>query len=138
MLDHKTDGQSTSRSEVTTIEQPAVVLLPESDVPKGEVDTLADSPFIERIIQLRGGEWLELRDNSGAVLRCKLATIVQPGNLYVFVNRKGMKVCERSRNALALALQGDELKLIDESEVFDRALQLVLADLQRSEERQAS
>lgn len=138
LLDHKTDGQSTSRSEVTTIEQPAVVLLPESDVPKGEVDTLADSPFIERIIQLRGGEWLELRDNSGAVLRCKLATIVQPGNLYVFVNRKGMKVCERSRNALALALQGDELKLIDESEVFDRALQLVLADLQRSEERQAS
>ena len=138
LLDQNTDEPSGSTVEIATIEQPAVVLLPESDVPPGEVDTLADSPFIERIIQLREGQWLELRENSGARLRCKLATIVQPGNLYVFVNRKGMKVCERSRNALALALQADELKLIDESEMFERALQSVTVTLQRTQERQAS
>jgi len=137
-LDQSADESSARRTDISTIEQPALVLLPVSDVPPGEVDTLADSPFIERIIQLREGQWLELRENSGALLRCKLATIVQPGNLYVFVNRKGMKVCERSRNALALALQADELRLIDDSEVFERALKSVIVDLQRVQERQAS
>lgn len=125
-------GVSTVISDaVSTIEQPAIVLLPEEDAVSGELETLADSQFIEKIIQISEGQWVELRENSGSLLRCKLATIAQPGNRYVFVNRKGMKVCERTRNALALALQADELHLIDETEMFDRALESVIGDLQR-------
>jgi len=137
-LDGKAADPREAELEITTIEQPAIALLPQADTPPGEVETLADAPFIERVIRLAEGQWLELRENSGAVLRCKLATIVQPGNLYVFVNRKGLKVCERSRNTLALALQADELQLIDESELFDRALITIIDDLAQTRERQAS
>jgi len=56
---------------------------------------------------------------------------VQPGNRYVFVNRKGMKVCERSRNALALALEAEELNLLAGSQMFDRALESVIGSLQQ-------
>ena len=59
---------------------------------------------------------------------------MQPGNRYVFVNRKGMKVCERTRNALALALQGEDMNLLDESEMFDRALESVIGNLQRMQD----
>jgi len=131
LIDEQQVDAEVTRSAITTTKQQAIVLVPEEDAPPGELETLADTQFIEKIIKLSEGQWLELRENNGTLLRCKLATIVQPGNRYVFVNRKGMKVCERSRNALALALQADELHLIDESEMFDRALESVIGNLQR-------
>ena len=116
-------------------EQPELVLVPEADAPPEELENLADPQFVEKIIQLSEGQWVELRDNSDTLIRCKLATIVQPGNRYVFVNRKGMKVCERTRNALALALEAEAMNLLDESEMFDRALESVIGNLQRLQDQ---
>jgi len=81
-------------------------------------------------MQFSEGQWLELRDDSAALVRCKLAIIAQPGDRYVFVNSKGMKVCERSRNALALALQNEQLNVIDGTDTFERALESVVGELQ--------
>ncbi len=112
-------------------EQPELILVQEADAPPAEFENVADPQFVEQIIQISEGQWVELRDNAGALIRCKLATIVEPGNRYVFVNRKGMKVCERSRNGLALALEAEDMNLLDTSEMFDRALESVIGNLQR-------
>lgn len=111
-------------------EQPTRELVPQENPPAGESSTLAHPQFVKKISEMSEGQWLELRDDSAALLRCKLAIIAQPGDRYVFVNSRGMKVCERSRNALALALQNDQLHVIDGTDTFERALESVVGELQ--------
>jgi hypothetical protein len=87
--------------------------------------------YIEQIGKLREGNWVELRQGSGELLRCKLSTIIEPGGRYIFVNRRGMKVAERSRRGLAVELKRDSLTILEESQVFDRALQAVIGNLRQ-------
>ena len=68
-------------------------------------------------------------------IRCKLSAIIQPGDRYVFVNRRGMKVADYGRMELARRLEAKELTLLDESQVFDRALQAVVGNLRNMQSR---
>jgi hypothetical protein len=86
--------------------------------------------FVEKINSLSEGAWVEIHQEQG-VLRCKLATIVKPGDRYVFVNRRGMKVAEKTRMELARELQDDRLVMLNDSQVFDRALQAVIGNLRQ-------
>lgn len=81
--------------------------------------------------QLNVGGWIEVTEADKPALRCKLTTIVEPGMRYVFVNRRGMKVAEYGRLELAELAAADALTLLDESEVFDRALQAVVGNLRK-------
>jgi hypothetical protein len=87
--------------------------------------------YIEQVGKLREGSWVELAQASGELLRCKLSAIVEPGGRYVFVNRRGMKVAERSRRGLAVELKRGTLTVLEESQVFDRALQAVIGNLRQ-------
>ena len=49
----------------------------------------------------------------------------------MFVNRRGMKVAEKSRMELARDLQDDRLVVLNDSQVFDRALQAVIGNLRQ-------
>jgi hypothetical protein len=104
----------TSPSEVETIES----VEPEPDM-------------IREINRLTEGVWVELTLENGQKMRCKLAAIVQPGSKYIFVNRRGMKVAERTRMALAVELKRKSLLILDESQVFDRALEAVIGNLRQ-------
>lgn len=85
--------------------------------------------FLEQINQIVEGVWVEMKEDDGELLRAKLSTIVQPGDKYVFVNRRGMKVAEKNRMSLAILLKESRLKILNESQVFDRALQAVIGNL---------
>ena len=84
-----------------------------------------------RLKLIHEGTWVEIRQEEDRLLRCKLATVTQPGDHYVFVNRRGMKVLEKSKGELAELIEAKQLKLIDESQVFDRALQSVIGNLRQ-------
>ncbi|MEM8768712.1 MAG: DUF1631 domain-containing protein [Pseudomonadota bacterium] len=99
------------------------------DVPEEAADI--EPEYLEQIGKLREGGWVELTQPSGEVLRCKLSTIIEPGGRYIFVNRRGMKVAERSRRGLAVELKREGLKVLEESQVFDRALQAVIGNLRQ-------
>ncbi|MEM7101324.1 MAG: DUF1631 domain-containing protein [Pseudomonadota bacterium] len=86
--------------------------------------------FLSCLNQINEGTWVEIKEEN-SILRCKLATVTQPGNIHVFVNRRGMKVLERNRIQLATLLREEKLKIIDESQVFDRALQNVIGSLRK-------
>ncbi|MEE8244584.1 MAG: DUF1631 domain-containing protein [Pseudomonadales bacterium] len=95
-------------------------------------ETVAPEPeFLDQIEALSEGVWIELEKSPGDRIRCKLATIVQPGDLYIFVNRRGMKVAERTRMGLAVDLKRGALNVLQESQVFDRALQAVIGNLRQ-------
>ena len=80
----------------------------------------------DKIARLREGSWVEFLDEQN---RLKLTTIIEPGGKYIFVNQRGMKISEKSRIALAILLEAKRLVILDESQVFDRALQSVIGNL---------
>ncbi len=78
------------------------------------------------------GSWFEMQGEAGQKYRCRLAAIIKATGKYIFVNRSGMKVAEETRNGLALALQSGRLRLLDDSMLFDRALESVIGNLRAS------
>ena len=94
-------------------------------------DVEVEATYLEQVGKLREGSWVELTQQSGEVVRCKLSTIIEPGGRYIFVNRRGMKVAERSRRGLAVELKRETLNILEESQVFDRALQAVIGNLRQ-------
>lgn len=112
------------------------------DIVLSTIEEVSDADLhpdtVNELKALTEGAWVELSEGDGAPIRCKLATVTQPGHNYVFVNKRGMKVAEKNRLQLAGLLEKDCLRLIDESQVFDRALQSVISnlrDMQRNRPR---
>jgi hypothetical protein len=96
------------------------------------VETVEPEPeMVREINRLTEGVWVEVTHEDGEKMRCKLAAIVQPGGKYIFVNRRGMKVAERNRMALAVELKRKTITILDESQVFDRALEAVIGNLRQ-------
>lgn len=91
----------------------------------------AGDPAVLQVDQLRLGAWVEFQEDEENTARCKLAAIVQPGDKYIFVNRTGMKVLERTRIGLALEFQRGAVRTLDDTLLFDRALESVIDNLQR-------
>jgi len=121
-----------SLPQLSVAEQPELILVSE----RKQLHSADEAPaeLLDQVDSIDEGRWVELREDNNNLIRCKLSTIIQPGNRYVFVNRKGMKVCERTRNALAFALGDGELALLDDTEMFDRALEAVIGNLRNMQD----
>ena len=102
-----------------------------------ETPTDLEPEFLAGLKEVNEGAWVEFVNEDDSPSRCKLATITQPGNNYIFVNRRGMKVAEKNRVELAILLKEGRLRLIDESQIFDRALQSVIGNLRNMQRAQA-
>ena len=92
---------------------------------------IPEPEYLERIDTLSEGTWVELKLEDGESVRCKLATIVGAGQRYIFVNRRGMKVAERSRVQLAASVSSGDALVLDDAEVFDKALEAVIGNLRQ-------
>jgi hypothetical protein len=100
---------------------------------EGPVETAvlpADDAGLLQVDQLQLGGWVEFQEDQENTLRCKLAVIIDATDKYIFVNRTGMKVLERSRTRLALELRRGKVRVLDDSLLFDRALESVIGNLQ--------
>lgn len=84
-----------------------------------------------QVDKLRLGSWVEIQEDEEHKLRCKLAAIVEPSGRYVFVNRTGMKVLEKTRMGLAVEFRRGTIRVLDDSLLFDRALESVLGNLRK-------
>lgn len=94
----------------------------------------ADHPRVKEAEQLQPGQWLEIGLGEGA-RRCKLAANIRYGEKLVFINRRGLKVVEHSALSLGLALEQGVARLINQGALFDRALESVIGDLRREQEK---
>lgn len=91
----------------------------------------ADDEGLLHVDQLRLGCWVELQEDEDHKLRCKLAAIVEPGGRYIFVNRTGMKVMEKTRMGLAVEFRRGAIRVLDDTLLFDRALESVIGNLSK-------
>jgi hypothetical protein len=122
-----------ARSPLVKVEQE--IVLPSAEEGPLEAAPLAlaaTDPGVLQVDQLRLGAWVEFLEDDDLNVRCKLAAIVeQPVAKYIFVNRTGMKVLERTRMGLALEFQRGAVRTLDDTLLFDRALESVIGALQR-------
>jgi hypothetical protein len=83
----------------------------------------------ESLVALQKGCWIELSDDIKSHRRGKLAGIVGPSWKYVFVNNKGKLVAALNRARLAEQLKAGEVKLSDNSHLFDKAIRAAINDI---------
>lgn len=104
-----------------------------SEKPENESETRIeeDHPGLAIVDKLTPGGWFELSLEGQPTSRCKLAAIIKTTGRYIFVNRRGLKVLEKNRADLAVAFSQGTLSVLDDSQLFDRALESVISDLRR-------
>jgi len=118
----KTTVTNSSLEELSPIEPVAEVEaeVTETVVPEAQYVNLVDNFVV--------GVWFE-RVEEDSTFRCRLAAIIRGTGRYIFVNRSGVKVAEETRETLALQLQKGQLRTLDDSMLFDRALESMITNL---------
>lgn len=100
-----------------------------------ELPALAeDDEHLVKARSLGVGTWVEQVDEHGGKIRCKLAARIKINDRVVFVNRSGIKVRDCSTLALAHDLIACRVIILDDSLLFDRALQSVIGNLRKVRE----
>jgi uncharacterized protein DUF1631 len=88
--------------------------------------------FIKKADALPIGSWLSYEDSKrGKILRCKLATKIEISDTFVFVNRFGFKVMEKSRKDFAYDLQQRRAITLENGILFDRAMENIVNNLRQ-------
>lgn len=123
-LEDRSPRTEPSRLELEIV--PEVILTPVAPDSANHNLSAEASAIVDKLAE---GSWVELCNSDNERIRCKLATILSDGSRYIFVNRKGMKVAERSRAELAQQLMDANTTLLDDAEIFDKALQAVIGNL---------
>jgi hypothetical protein len=96
-----------------------------------EVSLPDDDEALLQVDNLRVGSWVEFQEDEEHKLRCKLAAVIKPTGKYIFVNRTGMKVLEKTRMGLAVEFRRSAIRLLDDALLFDRALESVIGNLRK-------
>lgn len=106
------------------IAEPAVDALAEASPPP------PTDEFMEQAQRLELGTWLEFIDESERKFRAKLAWKTLNGKM-IFVNRKGLKVAERTIPGLAAELRHHKTAILDSIPLMDKALDAVMNGLKK-------
>jgi hypothetical protein len=108
---------------------------PASNTPEATASAEATSALSENALAradaLTVGSWIELTREGGKV-RCKLAAFIKATGKYIFVNRSGSKIAEFLRDDLARSMEADEITMLDDGLIFDRALESIIDNLKHN------
>ena len=85
--------------------------------------------YYDELDKLVVGAWVEWSEQDGSKTRNKLAAKISAQNKYIFVNRAGVKTSERTRDQLAKDLKSGRIFIVDDTCLFDRALETVISNL---------
>jgi hypothetical protein len=116
---------------VAVVEEIVLLVPGENRLVEPDVSLPDDDEALLQVDNLRVGSWVEFQEDEEHKLRCKLAAVIKPTGKYVFVNRTGMKVLEKTRMGLAIEFRRGAIRLLDDALLFDRALESVIGNLRR-------
>ncbi|WP_397451383.1 DUF1631 domain-containing protein [Pseudomonas sp. NA-150] len=118
--------------EMVEVMEEIVLIAPgEQALSEPSIRLADDDAAVLQVDALRVGCWVEMQEDEDHKLRCKLAAIIESTGRYVFVNRTGMKVLEKTRMGLAVEFRRGAVRLLDDALLFDRALEAVIGNLRR-------
>ena len=94
-----------------------------------QLEDAAIAEYVAQIDSIAIGNWVEFNLVNGASFRCKLSAIIDEADCFVFVNRMGLKVIEKSRTELAHEMRRGRLTVLEQGALIDRALDAVVGSL---------
>jgi hypothetical protein len=116
----------------TAVEEIVMRSSPDADAHAETVEAI-DDEFLTQAKAMKVGMWVEF-NNTDAVSkeRAKLSWISPITGKYLFVNRKGLKVADKTVFALATEMRRGSTIVLEEVPLFDRALDAIVARLKAS------
>ncbi len=112
-------------------QEPAPPLVAEQTEESEEPRNAGIAEFLPRIDAINIGQWVEFRLVNGSSFRCKLSAIIDEADCFVFVNRMGLKVIEKTRIDLAHEMHRGRLTVLEQGALIDRALDAVVGTLRK-------
>lgn len=102
------------------VPEPVALVVPEHDA------------HLEAAQGLAMGTWVEFLSEGGARTRARLTWVSSVTGVYLFTDRKGMKVAERTTAGLAADFRRGSARLMESVPLFDRAVSHLMQGLRRS------
>lgn len=87
-----------------------------------------DDPGMEKAKTLSVGTLLDFFDGN-VTTRCKLAAHIKSVDKYIFVNRMGVKLFDKTLLEVAHDINAERFSILDDSQLFDKALESVINSL---------
>lgn len=104
-----------------------------ADITQEQLDEAA-SEWLDVARQLKAGTWFEFLKDDGSRERAKLLWISTIRALYLFVNRNGLKIAEKTAGELAQELHRQQAVILEEAALVNRALDAILTRLRSRQE----
>ena len=108
-------------SKKVSLTEDEVVAVPETVFDEND-------PFMQQVSRFSVGCWFEFSKN-GQSERAKLAAVIKVNGRYIFVNRSGVKVAEKTKQELASDLKAGLVQVLNDGLLFDRALESIIGNL---------
>jgi hypothetical protein len=123
---------SSRAGEEVTFSQSQIQNEPDDDTDYAATQAL--DTWLKMAKALKAGTWFEFINDDGSRERAKLLWISTIKALYLFVNRNGLKIAEKTANELAAELKNQKTVILEQAALVDRALDAILHKLKDSEE----
>jgi hypothetical protein len=108
----------------------------EDDFDPDDMSVNIDAGCLQAVRELKVGDWVEFSDDAGTRERAKLSWISPISGKYLFVNRRGLKVADRTAVQLATELHDNRAMILEEVPLFDRALDAIVDRLRKTQPAQ--
>jgi hypothetical protein len=105
----------------------------DDDLDSDEMSVDVDADTLQAVRDLKIGSWVEFVDDTGTRERAKLSWISPISGKYLFVNRRGLKVADRTAVQLASELLSGRAMILEEVPLFDRALDAIVDRLRNAQ-----
>ena len=97
----------------------------------------SDDPYIAKAKMLGVGQWVEFIDvgedgDEDKKVRCRLAAILRNSGKRIFASRTGVKAGEYTVKEIADRLASETVLLLEDAQLFDKALSSIIDDLRQS------
>lgn len=138
---HASAPSTATNAGATAASAPAAAQSPVEEIVLGSAHANAEAPveilaeddeYVRAVRGLKVGSWIEFSDEIGGRERAKLSWISPISSKYLFVNRRGLKVCDKTVAALAIEMRGGSAVVLEEVPLFDRALDAIVARLRQA------
>ena len=126
VLDHAETIAAAERSLETAAQSPAAGSATAVEPETVEAALPDDDEFLQRVRNLKVGTWVEFADGTANPERAKISWISPFSARLLFVNRKGLKVAERSVYILANEMRSGVAQILEVAPVFERALNSIM------------
>jgi len=96
-----------------------------------EIEDSAIAEHLLKVDAIDTGNWIEFSLVNGSKFRCKLSTKIDEADCFIFVNRMGLKVVEKTRRELAHEMRRGRVKVLEQGLLVDRAMNSVMGNLRK-------